>query len=459
MPRLWAFGVRFHGRTPVLIRKARDVCPYLPINQPPQMANAVKHGETLLLICRDESFERELASSLLKESWQLTTAQDLGGCSPPWQEGSTHQPAAVFVDFHSSGATLEITPGGGTASGLTAWEWYTLKRQLALPWNIRDHFGVSAQTPIFFVAILKHYAIEDVVDFLHMGFNAVLPRSFDQHSLAKVLKAGKERQDKALQVISFDSVLRGVLFSRPQSALGKALAEVVLAYCHDGKNALSTVGLTIQIMKEELDEGKSVQKTKSRLEGIERYIRDHYDVLSEIQHVADVFTRWNPEALRPTSMVSLEKLDTVVRHSLELSLAAKAVTLTFHADKGAAHLFLPTLLVGHFLGPLVANAVEAMGGAGEIEISVKTPPPPYDIEITLEDSGPGWGGRLEEIRHKVEQRSLDSVTPGRPSRGFGLKHVRRVLGEMGGGLVLEGNPGQGANVRVILPRQVFNEQA
>lgn len=107
---------------------------------------------------------------------------------------------------------------------------------------------------------------------------------------------------------------------------------------------------------------------------------------------------------------------------------------------------------------LVANARDALGGRGQIDIAA-APCPPGDVRarrlgvgrgrcvvLTVRDNGPGM---TEEVR----RRALDPFfsTKGEAGTGLGLAQVHGLLQQVSGEVVLESAPGRGTAVHLYFP--------
>ena len=94
---------------------------------------------------------------------------------------------------------------------------------------------------------------------------------------------------------------------------------------------------------------------------------------------------------------------------------------------------------------LVANAIEAMPGGGEIRLSARTVEGGVEIEVA--DHGVG-------IPADVQPRVFDLYfTTRREGTGIGLAVVRQVVQLHGGRVALDSSPGQGTRVTMTLPER------
>jgi len=92
---------------------------------------------------------------------------------------------------------------------------------------------------------------------------------------------------------------------------------------------------------------------------------------------------------------------------------------------------------------LMANALEAMPAGGRLTLETRRLG--GEIEFSVEDTGPGIPPAEVErvLRPFYSTKELGT--------GLGLPLVARIVGAHGGRLVIEGEPGRGTTVRVVLP--------
>lgn len=145
-------------------------------------------------------------------------------------------------------------------------------------------------------------------------------------------------------------------------------------------------------------------------------------------------------------------LNEIVRDVLQLStprLLATGVTVTFRPEP-VLHLVAgyPNRLRA-MIKALVDNAVEATNGRGwkERELTLATAAVDVDIEIVVEDSGPGIP---PELRIKVFEPFYSTRKDG-GHLGTGLAVARQVALDHCGGIEIGPREGGGCRVRVTLP--------
>ncbi len=96
---------------------------------------------------------------------------------------------------------------------------------------------------------------------------------------------------------------------------------------------------------------------------------------------------------------------------------------------------------------LVANAVEAVPAKrGVITIRTRFDAESHEAEITISDNGPGI---LPELQDRVFEPFTS--TKGQRGTGLGLAVTRKIVGEHGGRIALQSQPGEGTTFTITLP--------
>jgi signal transduction histidine kinase len=106
------------------------------------------------------------------------------------------------------------------------------------------------------------------------------------------------------------------------------------------------------------------------------------------------------------------------------------------------------VVVQRVLENLVRNAVASLDGDGSVTVSAAPAPealPGGAVRLTVADTGRGI--TQEELRRIFE----DFYTTTAGGTGLGLSIVRRLVGDLGGRLAVESEPGVGTRVTVDLP--------
>ncbi len=107
---------------------------------------------------------------------------------------------------------------------------------------------------------------------------------------------------------------------------------------------------------------------------------------------------------------------------------------------------------------LVRNAAEAISGTGHVAIRTRLVPPDQAarelgiqdaVELAVTDDGPGM---MPEVAKRATEAFFTTKDRSRAS-GLGLFVAQSFAEQAGGRLLLETEPGRGATVRIVLPRE------
>lgn len=212
-----------------------------------------------------------------------------------------------------------------------------------------------------------------------------------------------------------------------------AMGEMVARLAHQVRTPLAAAILYVtQLENGQLDENQRrrfIGKVVERLQHLERQVNDmlvfsrkgHF--VMEIIPVA-TFLRRLEEVAEPRVAVT----------SVELSCIDLTAGAAFQGNLEA--------LEGGFLN-LLANALEAMGGQGRIEVKAELEG--NLIRLSVIDDGPG----MDEA---VRRRIFEPFFTTRPSgTGLGLAVVDGIVRAHGGSIRCETAPGQGTAFHVYLP--------
>ena len=229
---------------------------------------------------------------------------------------------------------------------------------------------------------------------------------------------------------------------------------------HEIKNPLSTLGLNVQLLQEDLHDltdalpgnGEVAEKTgrlDRRLSALARETQRLRDILEDF--------------LRFAGRVQLEKQPT------DLNEMVSEVVDFFAPQAEAARVHLRCRLADHLpsvavdasllkqaLLNLMINATQAMqkardkhephGGADELILSTaRRRGDGPTVELRVMDTGPGMS---EEVKEKVFQPYYSTRRGG---TGLGLPIARRIVDEHGGNLTLHSEAGRGTEFILTLP--------
>lgn len=230
---------------------------------------------------------------------------------------------------------------------------------------------------------------------------------------------------------------------------------------HEIKNPLSTVGLNVQLLQEDVqDLSEDTGLTPSHHEGLGRVQRRLESLSRETQRLRDILE----DFLRFAGRVELDTQETDLHTTIgelmdffepqaneagvNLRAQLQADPATAQADAGLLKQALLNLLI---------NAVQAMtqareknqphGGADELIVRTERGKTlgGEELRIHITDTGPGM---TPDVAEKVFQPYFSTKRGG---TGLGLPTSRRIIEEHGGHLTVHADPGRGTDFTISLP--------
>jgi len=214
------------------------------------------------------------------------------------------------------------------------------------------------------------------------------------------------------------------------ATIGKMAAHIT----HEIRNPLSSMGLNIELLEEEMadDDEEQAQLVAA--------------IKSEVRRLSRIAEQYLSVARRPRPNLESECVEDLIRELLtfvrvELERADVAVSLEVEEDVPEAHVdesqFRQAML------NLIRNAREAIGEGGEIRISV-TSASGEGVDITVDDDGPGIP---DEQRAAIFDPFFTTKERG---TGLGLAVTREIFEAHGGEIVCESLARGGTRFRIHL---------
>lgn len=230
---------------------------------------------------------------------------------------------------------------------------------------------------------------------------------------------------------------------------------------HEIKNPLSTVGLNIQLLKEDLAEVATDAASGTEIEEKLNRVQRRFDALDRETHrLKDILE----DFLRFAGRIELERTQTDLRALIEELVdffqpqADQAqINIRTQIDLGPQIITADASLLKQALLNLLINAVHAMtvardqttphGGANELILRSQRKRSLGEnmIQIHVIDTGPGIG---KQVLTKMFQPYFSTKRSG---SGLGLPTARRIIEEHGGQLTAHSEPGRGTDFLVSLP--------
>jgi PAS domain S-box-containing protein len=223
-----------------------------------------------------------------------------------------------------------------------------------------------------------------------------------------------------------------------------ALGEMAAAIAHEVKNPLASIEVMAGVLKRQLAERPEALETLD-------------DIIKEAK-MANAIVVEVLEFVRPIQLqVERVGLDEVLKDSITLAEGQKrrgAVTISTDLDPAVPDLMADPHQLRQLFSNLLANAFEALGGEGHVDLRSTLMPEdeasgPEDsspqVVIEVRDNGPG-------ISHEDLERIFSPFFTTKPQgTGLGLAIVRKVVDAHEGRIDAVSAPGRGATFRVMLP--------
>lgn len=227
---------------------------------------------------------------------------------------------------------------------------------------------------------------------------------------------------------------------------------------HEIKNPLSTVGLNLQLIQEDLAEVRDAlpveDSARTQLGRVQKRFDTVHREAARLREILEDFLRFAGRFELDRQPVDLVAMLDELADFFEPQADQAGVRLRrqFPAEPVRAEVD-PTLLKQAVLN-LMINAVQAMedakrddrahGGANELMLAVEPSRGRRGPSIRVIDTGPG----IDSDRQAEIFRPY--VSTKRSGTGLGLPTTRRIVREHGGDIALDSTPGQGCQFEIQL---------
>jgi two-component system NtrC family sensor kinase len=216
------------------------------------------------------------------------------------------------------------------------------------------------------------------------------------------------------------------------AAIGKMAAHVT----HEIRNPLSSIGLNIELLEEELGKDGARGESRALLSAISREVE-------RLEHLSEEYLR---VARLPSPRMEAQDVAAAVRDIVafarpEIERFGSKVEVHV-ADAVPAALFDEAQLRQALLN-LLRNAREAMVAGGPIDVRVE--PDGMSVVVSVEDRG---GGIPDDIRSRVFDPFFSTKGEG---TGLGLAITRQIVEAHGGTITCDVREGGGTRFRIALP--------
>ena len=225
-----------------------------------------------------------------------------------------------------------------------------------------------------------------------------------------------------------------------------ALGEMAAAIAHEVKNPLASIEVMAGVLKRQMTDREEALETLN-------------DIIKEAK-MANAIVVEVLEFVRPIQLqVERSALDEVLKDSITLAegkMRRGAVSIDTVIEPDVPELLADPHQLRQLYSNLLANAFEALGGEGHVDIRAwllpgeeepvgSTDPQPPQVVVEVRDSGPG-------IAPDDMERIFSPFFSTKPQgTGLGLAIVRKVVDAHDGHIDAISARGRGATFRVTLP--------
>jgi two-component system NtrC family sensor kinase len=216
------------------------------------------------------------------------------------------------------------------------------------------------------------------------------------------------------------------------AAIGKMAAHVT----HEIRNPLSSIGLNIELLEEELAKDSTRSEALLLLSAIAR----------EVERLGLLSEEYLRVARLPSPRMEAEDIATTAREVVAFArpeIERAGCTLSLRVDDDLPPALFDEAQIRQALVNLLRNAREAMGDGGPIDVHVLADG--MSVAIDVDDRG---GGISDEIRARVFDPFFSTKGEG---TGLGLAITRQIVEAHGGGITCAAREGGGTRFRIALP--------
>jgi signal transduction histidine kinase len=215
------------------------------------------------------------------------------------------------------------------------------------------------------------------------------------------------------------------------AAIGKMAAHVT----HEIRNPLSSMGLNLELLDEELAESGRPE-ARNLLGAVQREVE-------RLEHLSEEYLR---VARLPSPRMEADDVAAAVREIAEFArpeIERAGCTLELRLDEAVPPALFDEAQLRQSLLNLLRNAREAMPNGGAVEVHVGAEG--MSVVIDVADRG---GGIPDDIRARVFDPFFSTKGEG---TGLGLAITRHIVEAHGGQVTCEAREGGGTRFRIALP--------
>ena len=209
-------------------------------------------------------------------------------------------------------------------------------------------------------------------------------------------------------------------------------------FAHEIRNPLSTIGLNLQLVKEEFADADSTRD--------KRVLRRLTVVESEVQRLQGILEEFLGFVRIPELERRSTNLQALIEELVEFTqpeMDEAGISLRTFVDNDLPDVDVDAGQIRAVLVNLVRNAREAMPEGGQIMIALRRENDAAVVQVT--DSGEGMPADVRE------QAFLPYFSTKKSGTGLGLPTARRILEQHGGSIELASDEGKGTQFTLRVP--------
>jgi signal transduction histidine kinase len=244
-------------------------------------------------------------------------------------------------------------------------------------------------------------------------------------------------------VLAFQNAARqeALLAAQEQRAVAEtfaAVGDIASNLLHQLNNKVGTIPVRIQGIEDKCQPALAESPYLARnLAEIERCATD------AMESVRDSLSHLRPIRLEPV------KIAPRVLDALNATQIPPGITVSLEGLDDLPQVMAGGSTLAWVFTNLLENAVDALGGAGKIQI--RGAATPAWVEVTVSDTGPGIPPRLHDHIFELNFSGRGASRPGK--LGFGLWWVKTLMTRLGGSVSIESDGLHGTAFHLRLPQK------
>jgi two-component system sensor histidine kinase HydH len=216
------------------------------------------------------------------------------------------------------------------------------------------------------------------------------------------------------------------------------LGALFAGFAHEIRNPLSTIGLNLQLVKEDIGSSESPRD--------QRVLRRLTVVESEVQRLQGILEQFLGYVRVPELCVESVALDALLREIVDFfqpEASGRGVSLRYFGDPSLQAVPLDRDQFHAVVVNLLRNALDACSDGDEIMLSARSVDGSVLVQVT--DTGAGMAPSVRESAFAPYFSTKKHGT------GLGLPTARRIVEQHGGELSLDSEEGRGTMFTIRLP--------